>query len=175
MPDATTATTSDAAVNNTEPAATTTEPTTPETKTTTSFTQEEVNRLVGKARKEEQQKLDKQIKDAALSEQQRSEQRVKELEAETRTLRARDVVAVAAEKLGAKNTNTIFKLIKADLEYDDKGAITNLKEVLDEAKRDAPDLFGKKALGSGDGGKDNQGGREGGTSMNDFIRRSAGR
>ncbi len=175
MSDANTANTPDAAENNTE-AASNTEANTSNEEKTISFTQEEVNRLIGKARKEEQQKLDKQIKDAQLSEQQRAEQRVKELEAETRTLRAKDVVAVAAAKLGVKNANAVFKLVKDSLEYDDKGAVTNLKEALAEAKEIAPEFFGKTiSTGSADGGSGNNGTREGGISMNDFIRRSAGR
>jgi hypothetical protein len=132
----------------------------------------------------------KKAKDAELSETERLKKQLKEAEdkektwaAERRERDARDtVLAVLTDesdpkKPRAKSPNaarTIFKLVKDELEYDDKGEILNLSSVLHQAKKDYGDLFAGKAAGSADGGAGAHS-ANGAGDMNAQIRRMAGR
>lgn len=71
-----------------------------------------------------------------------------------------------------RNMRGLLRLIRSDYEFDDDGKVTNLKELIAEAKRDAPELFGAPAS-SVDAGAGGNGAV--GASMNDLIRRAAGR
>jgi hypothetical protein len=124
----------------------------------------------------------KDIEDAKLSETERltkeRDELAKEREswaAERRERDARDAVIEAAgdEKIGARNPRAVYKLVKDDLEYDDKGHITNLAAVLKEAKTAYPELFGR-AVGSADGGAGSRT-SAGAFDMNAQIRHLAGR
>ncbi len=59
-----------------------------------------------------------------------------------------------------KNAKLFYNAYKNDLETDDKGVITNLKDVLETAKAESPELFIAAAGGSADGagGKGNEAG-----------------
>lgn len=131
----------------------------------------------------------KKAKDAELSETERLKKQLKEAEdkektwaAERRERDARDAVIAALtdddpKKPRAKSPNAaraIFKLIKDDLEYDDKGEVLNLSALLSQAKKDYGDLFAGKAAGSADGGAGAQT-PNGAGDMNAQIRRMAGR
>jgi hypothetical protein len=131
----------------------------------------------------------KTAKDAELSETERLKQQLKEAEgkekvwaAERRERDARDTVITTLsdddpKKPRAKSpqaARAIFKLVKDELEYDDKGEILNLSAVLSQAKKDYGDLFAGKAAGSADGGA-GAGSQNGGGDMNTQIRRMAGR
>jgi DNA gyrase/topoisomerase IV subunit A len=123
----------------------------------------------------------KDIEDAKLSETERLTKERDELKkekdtwaAERRDRDARDTVIEAAsdEKLAARNPRAIYRLVKDDLEFDDKGHVSNLSAVLKQAKTDYPELFGK-TVGSGDGGAGSR--QSGGAQdMNDWIRGVAG-
>lgn len=95
--------------------------------------------------------------------------------AERRERDARDAVIEAAsdEKVGARNPRAVWKLVKDDLDFDDKGDITNLASVLKQAKTDYPELFGR-SVGSVDAGAGSRS-SGGAFDMNAMIRRSAGR
>jgi hypothetical protein len=71
----------------------------------------------------------------------------------------------------------LFRMYSNDLEFDDAGKCTNLKDVLSTAKKEWPEMFGKVPPGSGDlgGGQGGGGGKPAGSNMNDLIRRAAGR
>lgn len=111
------------------------------------FTQADLNSFL---KRETQRELKKEI---ARMEVERKEKEKPELErlqgelaranASLKERDARDTVieAVSEKKYGAKNPRAVYRLVKDDLETDDKGAITNLKDVLNQAKLDYPELF----------------------------------
>jgi hypothetical protein len=99
--------------------------------------------------------------------------RADKLEADLRVRDARDAVETAAKTAGFANPAKIYRLVKDDLSFDDSGKADNVKDLIAIAKRDFPEELSQKGNGSADGGA---GGRAGaGTSMNDIIRRAAGR
>lgn len=137
--------------------------------------------------RDDAQKQLKAADDAKLSETERLQKQVKDYEdrearwnAERRERDARDeVLSVltdekAENKYRAKNSRAVYKLIKDELEFSDKGEITNLTTLLKQAKSDYPELFGIKAAGSVNGGDGGQG-QPGTTDMNTIIRQHAGR
>jgi len=136
------------------------------------FTQEELDRLVGKARREAKAQYEKQIGDAKLNEDERAKAHITELESQLRQRDARDAVIEQATKAGTTNASAVWKLIKDDLEFDANGQIKNLKEALAEAKSVVPQLFPQRpgSANAGDGGD-----AKPGATMNDMIRRAAGR
>jgi hypothetical protein len=139
------------------------------------FTQAEFDAYAERTRKELKKDFEKQLKDAELSEAERTAKRVQELEKEIRLRDAKETVAEAARKAGAANTAAVYKLTYSMLEFDDAGKVSNLRDVIDAAKADAPELFPKRP-GSGNGGSGNEGSSGSfSRNMNDLIRRSAGR
>jgi predicted RNase H-like nuclease (RuvC/YqgF family) len=130
------------------------------------------------------------LKDAELSETDRLKKQLQAIEDEKKAWArerqerdARDTVVAAltddldSNKYRAKNPSSaraLFKLIKDDLEYDDKGEILNLSTVLNQAKKEYGDLFAGKAAGSADGGQGSRNGNQA-FDMNSEIRRLAGR
>lgn len=139
------------------------------------FSQADLDKVVQKIRLEEKRKFEKQLKDAELSEAERTAKRVQELEKEIRLRDAKETVAEAARKAGAVNTGAVYKLVYSMLEFDDAGKVSNLRDVIDAAKADAPEFFPKRP-GSGNGGSGNEGSSGSfSRNMNDLIRRSAGR
>ena len=120
----------------------------------------------------------KEFEDAKLSDVERLQKQVKDYEAkesqwaaERRERDARDAVIEAAgdEKIGARNPRAVYKLVKDDLEFDDKtGQIRNLPDVLKRAKAEYPELFGRSA-GSVDGGSGSRA-KGAGADMNAWLR-----
>jgi hypothetical protein len=109
----------------------------------------------------------KKLQDAQLSDSEKLQARVKELEENTSKAEARARLAeakAAAAEAGAQNATAVAKLLEPDEDID-KGVARIKKEV--------PALFTKQT-GSADGGAGGGTPRTG-PSMNDFIRRSAGR
>lgn len=115
---------------------------------------------------------------AKLSEVERLQKQVKDLTdqsaewaAERRERDARDAVyeAAASEKVGARNPRALYKLIRDDLEFDEKtGRLTNLDQVLKQAKTEYPEQFGR-AVGSADGGAGSRA-RGAAPDMNSWLR-----
>lgn len=125
--------------------------------------------------------------DAKLSEAERLKKQLTEYQdketrwqAERRERDARDeVLSVLTDekpdnKYRAKNPRAVYKLIKDDIEFSDKGEIANLSALLKQAKADYPELFGLKSAGSVNGG-DGAHGTNAPTDMNAMIRQQAGR
>jgi hypothetical protein len=175
--------TSDATVKNTgsasadqqEPSGT--QPGTAEAaKSKTSFTPEqqaEIDRVVGKARREEQKKLEKKIQEADLTEAEKLKRENAELQLKIRSRDAEDAIAAGCGK-DCTNPKAAVKLAQAiGLEFDDKGKLVNLKDLIAEVKDIAPELFQKRPgrSDSADGVSSSPLGQ----SMNDVIRRAAGR
>ena len=117
-----------------------------------SFTQADIDAAIAKAQKD----WDKKVKDAEakakLSEDERLKAEADELRGQLRERDARDTVRAEAEKLGVKNPAMVYRLVKDELEFDEKGKISNLKDVLAGAQSEFPELFSNKPQGSIDAG-----------------------
>jgi hypothetical protein len=101
--------------------------------------------------------------------------RAETAEAQLRIRDARDAVETAAKTAGFSSPSKIYRLLKDELSFDDSGKPENVKDLIAIAKRDFPEELTKKASGSADGGAGGRAGAGTGTSMNDIIRRAAGR
>jgi len=153
------------------------------------YTQAELDAALAEDRKERRRAAQaKQSKSKASGKKgddddEESEELVKErqkraqLEEKLRIRDAQDSVVAAAKTAGFSNPEKIYRLVKDDLEFDDGGKPENVKDLIALAKRDFPEeLSAAKGKGSADGG---EGGGDkvtgANSSMNDFIRRAAGR
>ncbi|HEX8248986.1 MAG TPA: hypothetical protein VF599_12485 [Pyrinomonadaceae bacterium] len=121
------------------------------------FTQDEVNRMLANERRAAEKKAADAEAKAKLSDDERTKAELAETRAALRERDTRDTVVEAAEKAGVKNPKLFYNAYKSELETDDKGKITNLKEVLETAKTESPELFAevKKPEGSADAGEGN--------------------
>jgi hypothetical protein len=145
------------------------------------FTQADVDRIVQNrlksAVKAELKKLTSDGEGVTVEELQRqlSDERTR-----TRAIEAREAVqdylSDPKHKLNvrAENTRAIVKMVMQDIEYDDKGQPTNIKDAIESAKSLAPTLFVNSQSNINAGA-----GRDAATAptnMNDFIRQQyAGR
>lgn len=172
-------TTPDAAVNNTGSAndkpssGTQTETTEDKSKT---FTQADVDRIVKQRLKDAEKRQEKEREQANLSETERLKNENAELKRQGHLRDAKEDIVAAARKAGMKaaaSVDRLWRLIKDDVELDEKGKVTNLKELVAAAKELDEDLFPKRP-GTADGPQGNNG-TPVSQSMNDLIRRSAGR
>jgi hypothetical protein len=140
------------------------------------LTQEQLNALLARARREESKRFEKQLADAKLSEDERTKARIADLEGQLRERNALDRVLQTAAKV-SPNPAAVAALVKGSLEYDKEGNVTNLKEAIETARTLAPELFPKRT-GNADGGSRNEGvaGQSRvSQSMNDIIRQASGR
>lgn len=132
------------------------------------LTQKALDDMIEKRLKREREKAEK---DAKLSETDRLKQ---ELEEQKAALRSRDARDAFVGKLGLSGEvgQRVYRAFADELDIDDKGKITNLDDVVKQAKAAFPQLFQEQKKGSGDGGKGGSGGGSGGAgTMNDLIRR----
>jgi hypothetical protein len=115
--------------------------------------------------------LQKQIDDLNAKDQSELErtktaltQAQKDLEEKNAKLRekaARSALIDEATKANALRPDAVYKLVKDDAEYDDDGEITNAAALIQEARKTAPELFGTKQGGQGNGGaQDAEGGED---------------
>lgn len=150
---------------------------TPET--VKAHTPEEVSRIVAREVAKEKRKWDEAAKkaqdDATKTETERLTGTINELRTQILERDTRDTVLRAAQekKFLARNPNAVYRLIRDELEIDDKGHIKNLNDVLTQAKIDYPELFGPKPTGSANGGDGSQ--QKPVFDMNTEIRQLAGR
>ncbi|MBX3288451.1 MAG: hypothetical protein KF855_03805 [Acidobacteria bacterium] len=126
------------------------------------FTQEEVNRMLAKERRDFEKRAKDAEEKAKLSEDQRLKAELDDAKKQLAERDRRDHVQAEAQKAGVNNPNLFYKAIKEDLEIDEKtGKITNLAELIESAKSDLPQLFTtetkKTAAGSADGGSGKDG------------------
>jgi len=133
--------------------------------------QEVITRIVGnavaKARRQWQRELQREQIDAAsdegdeggdaqrgrkpaepASQKSAAERQVEEL---TRQLRERDakeafVKAAGADDVKAVDPDALFELVKSQLKYDDKGAASNIADVIKTAQTSYPRQFGKAVV-----------------------------
>jgi hypothetical protein len=120
------------------------------------------------------------IKNSGKSESEKLAARLEALEkdnqlkgAAIRERDAKDATRDAAKKAGAPDGDLIYRVIKSDLEYDDDGKPTNLKDLIADLKQTTPHLF-KPESKRIDGGSGN-GSKPGKDDMNSMIRIAAGR
>jgi hypothetical protein len=168
--------TPDAAVNNTDEAQS------PESHTQTGkpedgapkFTQADLDRLIAKAKRDEKAKLERQVSDAQLSETERLKAELEARKAEVRGLKTEGALLAAIKAAGGDDPEVISAWIQSKLtiEFSDDDKISNLKDLLSEARERIPTRFPKRP-GSANGGDGKPAGI--GTDMNALIRRAAGR
>lgn len=107
------------------------------------------------------------------------QRQLSERDTKLRQIEARESVieylSDARHKLNVKpdNHRAIVKLVMPDLEYDDEGKPSNIKDAIENAKSLAPALFANNP-GSVEAGAGRNGQTIGGNDMNSLIRRSAG-
>lgn len=109
------------------------------------YTQAQLDAEKKKWEKESEKNLKAAEAKAKLSEDERLKTERDEALAQLRMRDTREAVTAEAEKAGVKNPRLFYNAYKEDLETDDKGKITNLKDVLDAAKTESPELFGTPA------------------------------
>jgi hypothetical protein len=127
-----------------------------------------------KRQREQQEMTDAERTAARLKEFEAKEQ---EWERERRDLRLQTAITAAATKAGALNPEILHRLVDGGaVEWNDEtGQPKNLTAVVNELKREYPAMFRTHGgAGSADAGAGNGGNRPE-QSMNDLIRRAAGR
>jgi hypothetical protein len=100
-----------------------------------------------------------------------------ELAAERQAIKVRSTTATTAQRIGAIYPDVIEAMVLSrigEVEFDDAGAPTNIEVVLTDIKRTHPNLFRAAPPGSADGGARGRA-QPAGSSVNDSIRRAAGR
>lgn len=140
------------------------------------YTQADLDRLIAKTKREEKTRYERQIATAQLSEVERLKGENQSLKSTLRSREAERAVFDAVRGAGADDPEVVTAWIQAklDLQYDDDGRITNLKEVISEARSRIPTRFPKRP-GSANGGEGKSGAQSVNQSINDMIRRAAGR
>lgn len=139
------------------------------------YTQDEINdivkRRVNRATKEKEA-------EAKLSKEQLLEKERDDARSELRIANARDSF-IAASGLDYSKGSKLFRVYASDLDFDDNGKPTNIKDVLKDAKSEWPELFGEqpqgKKKGDADLGGGNGDGKKAAGGMNAAIRNAAGR
>jgi hypothetical protein len=119
------------------------------------FTQDDINRLLAKEKREWEKKVKDAEEKAKLSEDERTKAELTEAKQQLAERDKRDAAADLAAKAGVKNTRLFYSAYGSELELDAKGNISNFNEVLASAKADSPELFMKASPGSADGGQGN--------------------
>ncbi len=103
----------------------------------------------------------------------KAEKDLADVSAQIRNLAAKEAIQSAATEAGGKRPAAIFELVKGKIEFNDKGEITNAKDVIAQAKKDVPELFG--VSNNGNPGAGAGGSEKTGADMNAAIRQGAGR
>lgn len=118
------------------------------------FTQADIDRAVEKAVKEAEKKAAAAEAKAKLSEDERLKAENDELREDIRRRDARDAVTEALQKAGAKSPQLLFRSIEGDLQFDERGNLTNVADVVKGLTIDFPEQFGTEAPAGGvDAGK----------------------
>ncbi len=121
------------------------------------YTEAQYKANLAKAEKDWEKKVADAEKKAKMTEDEKLKAERDEALAGLRERDTRDSVIEQAGAAGVKNPKLFYNAYKSDLETDDKGKITNLKEVLESAKTESPELFTaapqqQQPQGSADGG-----------------------
>jgi hypothetical protein len=134
------------------------------------FTQSQLNKIIEKRLADAKKQFEK---DKDLSESEKLKADNERLQKELNERNAFDDFDSFFGKKGVKNTRGLFRAMKGELSFDDKGKLENLKDLLEDAKADFPEFF-ESVKGDADGkkGKDGDGKT---VSFSDRIRRGFGR
>lgn len=141
------------------------------------FTQDDLDRLLAKTRREEKAKYEKQLEDASKSEVERLKADLAERDARLAERETKDDVTGFLQQNGCKRPEAAYLLVKGSISRGKDGKVEDLKGLLAEAKQLAPEFFddSKPRPGSADAGKKEDGGtRSVGQKFNDAIREAAG-
>lgn len=123
----------------------------------------------------------KEIEDSGKSELEKTQARAAELEKENATFKQqeresaqRSAIAEEAKKAGAHYPEDIFVLVQRDLDVGEDGRVRNADKVVRDLKQSRPALFQRQSAdaGAGKNGSSSSGGAQ---SINDALRRAAGR
>lgn len=112
----------------------------PEPKLEKTYTKAELDAAAAKAAADA---LKKANDEKDLSDLEKANNRIKELEATNRLRDAKDSVVEALNKAGARSPELVWKALKDDLEFDDKGSLKNLDALVTSFKTDFADQFGE--------------------------------
>jgi len=141
------------------------------------FTQDDLDRLLAKTRREEKAKYEKELENANKSELERLKADLAERDAKLAERETKDEVTSFLQKSGCKRPEAAFLLVKSSISRGKDGKIEDLKGLLAEAKQLAPEFFDdtKTRPGSADAGPKGEGGTKSvGQKFNDAIREAAG-
>jgi hypothetical protein len=134
------------------------------------FTQEQLDKIVTKRLADAKKQFEK---DKDLSESERLKAENERLSKQLNERNAFDDFDSFFGKKGVKNTRGLFRAMKSDLEFDDKGKLANLKDLLDDAKNDFAEFFPRTDTDAdGKKGKNDDGQT---SSFSDVIRKGFGR
>ena len=142
-----------------------------------SFTQDDLDRLLAKTRREEKAKYEKDLENANKSELERLKADLAEKDAKLAERDTKDEVTSFLQKSGCKRPEAAFLLVKGSISRGRDGKIEDLKALLAEAKQLAPEFFddSKARPGGADAGAKEGGGTKSvGQAFNDAIRSAAG-
>lgn len=137
-----------------------------------SYSQAEIDAIV-KRRVERATK--KAADDAKLSKEQLLEKERDDAKAEVRERDLKDDFEIASG-LDKQKATRLFRMYRDDFDLDDKGKVTNMKDIIKSAKADFPELF-KVVNGKGDGGggSGDKSGSAADGDMNAALRKMSGR
>lgn len=121
------------------------------------YTEAEYQAALKKAQKDADKKIADAEAKAKLSDDERKDKELADAQAALLERDTRDEVIAAAEKAGVKNPRLFYNAYKSELERDNAGKVTNLKDVLEAAKTEAAELFTsvEKPQGGADAGTGN--------------------
>lgn len=111
------------------------------------YTQAELDRELAKAKTASEKAAADAAAKAKLTEDERKDAEISDMRTQLRMRDAKDDVIAALEKAGTKATGLMWNAIKGDLEFDDKGKLTNLDSLVKDLQADYPDQFGTQKPG----------------------------
>lgn len=147
----------------------------PAAKPDLTFSKSDVDKAVAAALKDSTKKIADAEARARLSEEERTKLEMTELRNQIKERDARDGVMAEAARLGVKNPSLLYRAIKDGLDFAADGSVSNLKDVLDSAKTDFPELFDTKPKDSIDAGAGSAGsGQSAANNLDNQIRKALG-
>lgn len=142
------------------------------------FTQDDLDRLLAKTRREEKAKYEKDLANASKSEVERLQTEAADLKAKLAERETKDEVTAFLRKNGCKRPEAAFLLVKGNITRDKDGKLEDTKALLAEAKQLAPEFFAEESKRPGGADAGAKGGGETksvGQAFNDAIRLAAGK
>lgn len=133
------------------------------------FTQEDIDRITARTRKEEKAKYEKELENAKKTELEVAQAEARDLRARLVERESKDEVTALLSKAGCTRPEAAYRLVQSSITRGKDGKIEDAKALLAEAKELAPEFFpDSKKTGSADAGAKGDGGTS--TNMNAWIR-----